>query len=44
MRHAGTLSKAPAGQPLAEIHVWPTLRLLFPYLWAYRWRVIAALA
>ena len=43
MRHAGTLSKAPAGQPLAEIHVWPTLRLLFPYLWAYRLRVLAAL-
>jgi ATP-binding cassette subfamily B protein len=43
MRHAGTLSKAPAGQPLAELHVWPTLRLLFPYLWAYRLRVLAAL-
>ena len=43
MRHAGTLSKAPAGQPLAEIHVWPTLRLLFPYLWVYRLRVLAAL-
>ena len=24
--------------------MWPTLRLLFPYLWAYRLRVIAALA
>ena len=43
MRHAGTLSKAPAGQPLPEIHVWPTLRLLFPYLWVYRLRVLAAL-
>ena len=43
MRHAGPLSKAPAGQPLTEIHVWPTLRLLFPYLWAYRLRVLAAL-
>jgi len=43
MRHAGSLSKAPAGQPLTEIHVWPTLRLLFPYLWAYRLRVLAAL-
>ena len=43
MRHAGSISKAPAGQPLAEIHVWPTLRLLFPYLWAYRLRVLAAL-
>jgi ATP-binding cassette subfamily B protein len=43
MRHAGTLSKAPAGQPLPEIHAWPTLRLLFPYLWVYRLRVLAAL-
>ena len=43
MRHAGSISKAPAGQPLTEIHVWPTLRLLFPYLWAYRLRVLAAL-
>ncbi|MGB9493546.1 MAG: ABC transporter ATP-binding protein/permease [Azonexus sp.] len=44
MRHASYLSKAPAGQPLPESHVWPTLRLLFPYLWAYRLRVLAALA
>jgi len=43
MRHAGTLSKVPAGQPLPEIHAWPTLRLLFPYLWVYRLRVLAAL-
>ena len=44
MRHTSTFSKAPAGQPLPETHVWPTLRLLFPYLWTYRWRVMAALA
>jgi ATP-binding cassette subfamily B protein len=44
MRRASTLPKPPAGQPVAEIRVWPTLRLLFPYLWAYRLRVMGALA
>lgn len=43
MRRASALPKPPAGQPLAEIHVWQTLRTLFPYLWQYRWRVLAAL-
>ncbi len=44
MRRASTLPNPPAGQRVSEIHVWPTLRLLFPYLWAYRLRVMAALA
>jgi len=44
MRRATALPKPPAGQPLAETHLWLTLRTLFPYLWAYRLRVIAALA
>ncbi|HSG22460.1 MAG TPA: ABC transporter ATP-binding protein/permease, partial [Azonexus sp.] len=44
MRRATALPKPPAGQPLAETHIWLTLRTLFPYLWAYRLRVIAALA
>ncbi len=43
MRHATALPKPPAGQPLAETHVWLTLRTLFPYLWRYRLRVLAAL-
>ena len=43
MRRASTLPKPPAGQPVSEIHVWSTLRLLFPYLWAYRLRVMVAL-
>jgi ATP-binding cassette subfamily B protein len=44
MRRATALPKPPAGQPLAESHVWLTLRTLFPYLWRYRLRVVLALA
>jgi ATP-binding cassette subfamily B protein len=44
MRHASSLAKPPAGQPLPESHVWLTLRTLFPYLWRYRLRVVAALS
>ncbi|PKO85540.1 MAG: metal ABC transporter permease [Betaproteobacteria bacterium HGW-Betaproteobacteria-12] len=44
MRRASALPKPPAGQPLAESHVWLTLRTLFPYLWRYRLRVLLALA
>ena len=44
MRRATALPKPPAGQPAPATHVWLTLRTLLPYLWAYRWRVIAALA
>ena len=44
MRHATTLPKPPTGQPLPESHVWLTLRTLFPYLWRYRLRVLAAMA
>ncbi len=44
MRRASALPKPPVGQPLAETHTWLTLRTLFPYLWRYRVRVIAALA
>ncbi|WP_043420865.1 ABCB family ABC transporter ATP-binding protein/permease [Azonexus hydrophilus] len=43
MRRATALPKPPAGQPLQEIHVWQTVRTLFPYLWQYRFRVVAAL-
>jgi len=43
MRRATALPKPPAGQPLAETHLWLTLRTLFPYLWRYRLRVVAAL-
>ncbi|MCA1938273.1 MAG: ABC transporter ATP-binding protein/permease [Dechloromonas sp.] len=43
MRRATALPKPPAGQALQEIHVWQTVRTLFPYLWQYRFRVVAAL-
>ncbi|MDX9706002.1 MAG: ABC transporter ATP-binding protein/permease [Azospira sp.] len=37
--------KPPAAdRPPSRTHAWPTLRLLFPYLWRYRWRVLFALA
>src|SRR5574343_37635 len=46
-RKAGTfhiLAGLPSsGQALAETHVWLTLRTLFPYLWRYRLRVVAAI-
>ena len=36
---------APAGAAaVAERSDWATLRRLFPYLWQYKWRVIAALS
>jgi len=44
MRRATALPKPPVGQPLPETHVWLTLRTLFPYLWQYRLRVLAAMA
>ena len=43
MRRSTALPKPPAGQALAQTHVWLTLRTLFPYLWRYRLRVLAAL-
>lgn len=43
MRRSTALPKPPLGQPLPEAHIWITLRTLFPYLWRYRLRVVAAL-
>ena len=43
MRRSTALPTPPAGQPLAESHIWQTLRTLFPYLWRYRLRVLAAM-
>src|SRR5688572_20355471 len=50
MRRAGELSPSSASLPAGGVaqprtHTdWATLRRLFPYLWQYKWRVIAALA
>lgn len=42
MRHyTGPL---PLPAQAGESHTWQTLKTLFPYLWRYRWRVMAALA
>ena len=40
-RHASSdLPPLPSGAPRND---WATLRSLFPYLWAYKWRVMAAM-
>ena len=33
-----------SAQPVKPHSDWETLTRLFPYLWAYKWRVIAALS
>ncbi len=47
MRHHGEAISTPpaAGQPArSDRSDWATLRRLFPYIWHYKWRVIAALS
>ena len=34
----------PAVPTDKEVSDWQTLRRLFPYLWEYKWRVVAALS
>ena len=45
---ASTAPSPPAGgspdQPVLDRSDWATLQRLFPYLWDYKWRVLAALA
>ena len=43
MRHSSPPPRPPAGQAPQEMHAWQTVRMLFPYLWQYRIRVLAAL-
>jgi len=44
-RHAPLTSGAAAATPTSlKAGDWSTLQRLFPYLWAYKWRVIAALS
>ena len=38
------VSQKPAGGQPAQRSDWSTLSRLFPYLWVYKWRVVAALA
>ncbi|MDE2607262.1 MAG: ABC transporter ATP-binding protein/permease [Burkholderiales bacterium] len=48
MRRGGELSSSsiplPSPGPAVPRSDWATLRRLFPYLWDYRWRALAALA
>ncbi len=44
MRRSTAHPKPPAGQALPQIHAWLTIRTLFPYLWRYRLRVLAAVS
>ncbi|HJW04422.1 MAG TPA: ABC transporter ATP-binding protein/permease [Azospira sp.] len=37
-------SSSDLPRPPGEVHAWPTIRTLFPYLWQYKWRVGAAIA
>ena len=37
-------SPPPSGGPQPERSDWATLKRLFPYLWRYKWRVMAALS
>jgi ATP-binding cassette subfamily B protein len=42
--HAHSSAPTPAGQPPKQRPDSETLKRLFPYLWQYKWRVIAALS
>jgi len=42
--HAHSSAPTPAGQPLKQRPDSETLKRLFPYLWQYKWRVVAALS
>ena len=49
MRRSGelaspTLALPQGSQPIPQRTDWATLQRLFPYLWAYKWRVMAALS
>jgi ATP-binding cassette, subfamily B, heavy metal transporter len=43
MRKLSNNPKPPPGSPIPQLHIWPTLLTLFPYLWEFRWRVILAM-
>ena len=43
MRHHGEIAPPLPGTPAPARSDWTTLRRLFPYLWQYKWRVVAAI-
>jgi ATP-binding cassette, subfamily B, heavy metal transporter len=42
--HAHSSASTPAGQPPKQRSDSETIKRLFPYLWQYKWRVVAALS
>jgi len=42
-RTPASSSPPPAADPNAKRNDWATIRTLLPYLWVYKWRVMAAL-
>ena len=43
MRRSSASSPPPPSDPNAQRNDWTTIRTLLPYLWVYKWRVLAAL-
>ena len=43
MRHLGETAPPTPGTPAPPKSDWVTLRRLLPYLWQYKWRVVAAI-
>jgi ABC-type transport system involved in Fe-S cluster assembly fused permease/ATPase subunit len=43
MRRSSASSSAPPSDPNAQRNDWATIGTLLPYLWVYKWRVLAAL-
>jgi len=43
MRRSSATSSPPPSDPNAQRNDWTTIRTLLPYLWVYKWRVLAAM-
>jgi ABC-type transport system involved in Fe-S cluster assembly fused permease/ATPase subunit len=43
MRRSSATSPPPPSDPNAQRNDWTTIRTLLPYLWVYKWRVLAAM-
>ena len=45
MRHHSSSTPPPVADPKAVVRIdWAVIQTLFPYLWVYKWRVMAAMA